>query len=107
MSAPLSGLLATMTHLEEQTGLQESENGKSYRKEIPVLKVTTSPADWPVIVKRIITQYFTRPNYTKIDGKPIFAMFSASLFIKSFQSPEEAIMAMDYFREETVKAGFP
>ena len=65
------------------------------------------PADWPVIVKRIITQYFTRPNYTRIDGKPIFAMFSASLFIKSFQSPEEAIMAMDYFREETVKAGFP
>ncbi|MGN1219933.1 MAG: glycoside hydrolase family 99-like domain-containing protein, partial [Candidatus Cryptobacteroides sp.] len=65
------------------------------------------PADWPVIVKRIITQYFSRPNYTKIDGKPVFAMFSASLFIKSFPSPEEAVAAMDYFREETVKAGFP
>ena len=65
------------------------------------------PADWPVIVKRIISQYFTRPNYTKIDGKPVFAMFSASLFIKSFPSPEEAVTAMDYFREETVKAGFP
>ena len=65
------------------------------------------PADWPVIVKRIISQYFTLPNYTKIDGKPVFAIFSVENFLESFSSPGEAAEAMDYLREEVVKAGFP
>lgn len=65
------------------------------------------PADWPVIVNRIISQYFTLPNYTKIDGKPVFAIFSVENFLESFSSPEEAAAAMDYLREEVVKAGFP
>ena len=42
------------------------------------------PADWPVIVNRIITQYFHRPNYTKIDGCPVFAIFDVYNFINSF-----------------------
>ncbi len=65
------------------------------------------PADWPVIVKRVISQYFGKPNYTKIDGKPVFAIFSAELFIESFGSLEAAREAMEYMRSETVAAGFP
>jgi hypothetical protein len=65
------------------------------------------PADWPVIVNRVITQYFHRPNYTKIDGCPVFAMFSAENFIESFGSVGAAKEAMDYFRVEAKKAGFP
>lgn len=66
-----------------------------------------NPADWPVIVKRVINQYFVKPNYTKIDGKPVFAIFSADLFIKSFGTVEAAKEAMDYMRKETAAAGFP
>jgi len=65
------------------------------------------PADWPVIVKRVISQYFGRPNYTKIDGKPVFAIFSVQLFIDSFGSVEAASEAINYMREQTVAAGFP
>lgn len=65
------------------------------------------PADWPIIVKRVISQYFSRPNYTKIDGKPVFAIFSAGLFIESFGSVEAARKALDYMNDEVVKAGFP
>lgn len=65
------------------------------------------PEDWPIIVRRVISQYFGKPNYTKIDGKPVFAIFSTGLFIESFRSPEAAREAMDYMRAETVKAGFP
>ena len=65
------------------------------------------PEDWPIIVKRVITQYFGLPNYTKIDGKPVFAMFSTENFISSFGSEEKASAAMDYLRSEAVKAGFP
>jgi hypothetical protein len=66
-----------------------------------------SPADFKIIVDRIINQYFTRSNYFKIDGKPVFSLFNMPNFIKSFKDEEEARAAMDYFRTETIKAGFP
>lgn len=65
------------------------------------------PADWPIIVKRVVDQYFGLPNYTKIDGKPVFAIFSAGLFIQSFGTVEAARDALDYMDAECVKAGFP
>ena len=65
------------------------------------------PADWPVIVKRVISQYFSRPNYTRIKGCPVFALYSPENFIKSFGSMPAAVEAMDYFRAEVIKAGFP
>ena len=63
--------------------------------------------DWKKIVSRVITQYFHLPNYTRIDGCPVFAMFSIDIFKQGFSSDEEAYAAMEYFREEVKKAGFP
>ncbi len=66
--------------------------------------------DWnnfKIIVNRIITQYFNQPNYFKIDGKPVFSVFSINNLIEGLGSLEEANKAMNYFREETIKAGFP
>lgn len=63
--------------------------------------------DWKKIVHRVITQYFHLPNYVKIDGCPVFAMFNSGIFIQGFSCPQEAAEAMDYFREEVRKAGFP
>lgn len=65
------------------------------------------PADFPKIVDRVINQYFVLPNYTKIDGCPVFAIFSTDLFVKSFGSEEAAAEAMEYMRNEVRKAGFP
>lgn len=62
--------------------------------------------NWKKIVDRVITQYFRRPNYVKIDGCPVFAIFSMDEFIKSFADLDEASRAMDYLRAEAVKAGF-
>ena len=63
--------------------------------------------DWKKIVNRVITQYFHLPNYVKIDGCPVFAMFNADIFKQGFSSDEEAAEAMEYFRSEVRKAGFP
>ena len=63
--------------------------------------------DWKKIVHRVITKYFSLPNYAKIDGCPVFAMFNADIFKQGFSSDEEAAAAMEYFREEVRKAGFP
>lgn len=67
--------------------------------------------DWPnykIIVERVIRQYFHKPNYFKIDGCPVFAVFSLDKLKQSFQNSEtETRKALDYFREEVKKAGFP
>lgn len=67
--------------------------------------------DWDnfkIIVDRVITQYFKQPNYLKFDGKPLFSIFSIDNLLQSFGgSVEETRKALDYFREEVKKAGFP
>jgi len=67
--------------------------------------------DWKnyqIIVDRIINQYFKRPNYLKINGEPVFSVFSVDKLVESFGNSEsEARKALDYFRDEVKKAGFP
>src|SRR5699024_1820614 len=65
-------------------------------------------SDFKVIVKRIITQYFTRPNYYEIDGKPVFAIFNIQNLMKSFgNDPYKTRDPLNYLRAEVKKAGFP
>jgi hypothetical protein len=67
--------------------------------------------DWKsykALVNRVITQYFKQPKYFKIDGKPVFAIFEVKKLLESFSdSVEETCKALDYFRDEVKKAGFP
>ena len=67
--------------------------------------------DWDnfrIIVARVIERYFKQPNYFKIDGKPVFSIFSVNNLLEGFGgSLEETRKALDYFREEVKKAGFP
>jgi len=67
--------------------------------------------DWEnykIIVDRIIKHYFKRPNYFKINGEPVFSIFSIDKLLESFSgSVEETRKALDYFRDEVKKAGFP
>lgn len=67
--------------------------------------------DWDnfrIIVDRVINQYFKKPNYFKIDGEPVFSIFSIDKLLESFGNDiAETRQALDYFREEVRKAGFP
>lgn len=67
--------------------------------------------DWDnykIIVDRVIKQYFSQPNYFKIDGCPVFSVFSVDKLLESFGGDvKEARKALDYFRDEVKKAGFP
>lgn len=62
--------------------------------------------NFKIIVDRVINQYFSKPNYFKIDGKPVFSIFALWNLVEGFGSLEKTREALDYFREETVKAGF-
>ncbi len=59
------------------------------------------------IVERVIRQYFHQPNYMKIDGLPVFSIFSLGNLVEGFGGLEKTKEALDYFRTETQKAGFP
>ncbi|MFC2089413.1 glycoside hydrolase family 99-like domain-containing protein [Bacteroidota bacterium] len=82
-------------------------NHYKYDSDSLLWKGATDWENYKIIVDRIITQYFHQPNYFKIDGKPVFSIFSIWNFLESFASLENAMEAVDYFREETRKAGFP
>lgn len=63
--------------------------------------------NFKIIVDRVINNYFTRPNYYKIDGCPVFSVFNIRNLIKSFGSLEETQAVLSYFRVEIKKAGYP
>ena len=59
------------------------------------------------IVKRTIENYFTHPSYYKIDGKPVYMLFDIENLVRGLGGVKETLEALEYFRNETVKAGFP
>ncbi len=59
------------------------------------------------IVNIWITKYFSHPSYYKIDGKPVFMLYDLRKFEQGFGGTAGAKAALDYFRAETEKAGFP
>ncbi len=52
-------------------------------------------------------EYFKHPSYYKIDGKPVYMIYELENLVKGLGGVEETKKALDWFREETVKAGFP
>lgn len=60
------------------------------------------------VVDRVIGQYFSQPNYFKIDGRPVFSVFSIDELLNTFGGDaERARKGIEYFREKTREAGFP
>ena len=60
-----------------------------------------------IIVKRTIEKYFSHPSYYKIDGKPVYMLFDFENLVRGLGGVEETLEALQYFRDEVVKAGFP
>lgn len=59
------------------------------------------------VVARVITKYFSHPSYYKIDGKPVFSIYDMNNLVKGLGGVQQAVDALDYFRAEVKKAGFP
>jgi hypothetical protein len=84
-------------------------NVHRYRDNTDVLwNAKVDRKNYQIIVDRLINRYFRRPNYFKINGEPVFSIFSIDKLLESFGgSLEETRRALDYFRDEVKKAGFP
>lgn len=64
-----------------------------------------SPERFEEIGDFVIREYFTRPNYWKIDGKPYFSIYDVKKFVESFGSLEATRAAMKRMDEKAVQAG--
>ena len=59
------------------------------------------------ICKRNIEKYFKLPEYYKIDGKPVFMIYDIPQLMAGLGGLEATADALEWFRQETIKAGFP
>jgi len=62
--------------------------------------------DFQIICHRVIEKYFSQPSYYKVDGKPSFMIYDLNNLIKGLGGVEKTKEALDWFRQETKKAGF-
>ena len=63
--------------------------------------------NFEIVVDRIINQYFKCPNYLKIDGCPVFGIFSLGELMNGLGGEEQTHEALAYFRDKVREAGFP
>ena len=65
-----------------------------------------TPEVFSEICDRTIEKYFSRENYYKIDGCPVYMIFEIDNFIRSFGTTQKCKKAIEEFRRKTVEAGF-
>ncbi len=63
--------------------------------------------EFEIVAHRIIEKYFSRPNYYKINGKPLFMIYDVDNLVNGLGGMDAAKDALDWFREECIKAGHP
>ena len=68
---------------------------------------TVHPDVFGRICTRTIERYFSRENYYRIDGCPVYMIFDPHNFIRCFGSTTACRAAIDRFRAEVKAAGFP
>lgn len=61
--------------------------------------------EFETIALRMIDKYFKLPNYYTIDGKPVLMIYDTLNLIRGLGGVERTRAALDWFREQTVKAG--
>jgi len=62
--------------------------------------------EFEIICHRVIDKYFSHPSYYKIDRKPCFMIYDLNNLIQGLGGIKETKEALEWFRKETVKAGF-
>lgn len=72
----------------------------------PIWNGAVDRAAFEAVCKRCIEMYFGHPSYYRIDGKPVYMIYDPVNLIKGLGGLENTKKALEWFREETVKAGF-
>jgi hypothetical protein len=82
--------------------IQPYKKGKPAQVLYPAL---ITPERYKEICDHLVKDYFTKPNYWKIDGKAYFSIYDVKKFVDNFGSLEATKKAMDYLRDKAKEAG--
>lgn len=82
-------------------------NHYRYKTDSVLWKGTVDWANFKLVVDRMIKSYFLQSNYYRIKDQPVISIYHIRNLIQSFGGVEGAKKALEYFRKEVVKAGFP
>ncbi len=63
--------------------------------------------EFEIVCHRVIEKYFSHSSYYTVDDKPSFMIYDLNTLIQGLGGIEETKDALDWFRDETIKAGFP
>ena len=63
--------------------------------------------EFETVCRRIIDNYFSKPNYYKIDGCPVFMIYDVMNLVRGLGGVENTREAIDWFRNEVKAEGFP
>ncbi|MCC7490908.1 MAG: glycoside hydrolase family 99-like domain-containing protein [Fimbriimonadaceae bacterium] len=64
-------------------------------------------AEFERAMRRVIEKYFGHPSYYRVDGKPVFMLYELQTFLAGLGGLEPGRAALQWLRDETVRAGFP
>lgn len=62
--------------------------------------------EFEIVCYRVIEKYFSHPSYYRINDKPSFMIYDLNTLIQGLGGLKETRDALEWFRKETVKAGF-
>jgi len=71
-----------------------------------IWKGSVDRGEFEVICHRVIEKYFSHPSYYTVNGKPAFMIYELDKLIQGLGGIKETKDALEWFRKETVKAGF-
>lgn len=71
----------------------------------PLYSATVSLDEFKRIADRWIKMYFTKPNYYKIEGKPVLYLYKMNEFVQGVGGEDKAKEAFDYLKAQAKKAG--
>lgn len=71
-----------------------------------IWKASIDRPEFEKICHRVIDKYFSHPSYYKVNGNPSFMIYDLNTLIKGLGGIKETKNALEWFRRETVKAGF-
>ena len=74
-------------------------------RDVPVWLGAVDRTQFDTVADRIVNNYFSRPEYYKIDGSPVFAIYDIDNLINGLGGIEQTKSALQSFREKTEKAG--
>ena len=72
----------------------------------PLFNAAVGMEEFKKVADRIVSKYFSRPNYYKIDGKPVFGIYLLSVLEEGLGGPEKIKEAFEYVDSAAKKAGF-